>query len=155
MTDLDHKNYMERALTLARKAYALGEVPVGALIVCDGQIIAEAHNERESRPSALAHAEISCIEIATRKLGRWRLSDCTLITTLEPCVMCSGAILQARIPAVIYGAHDPKGGGQSLFELLHRKELNHRVEIISGILTDSCSSLLSEFFQDRRVKKPQ
>lgn len=148
------ETYMKRALELALKAAELDEVPVGALIVdsATGDILSEAYNQRETKASALAHAEILAIEKACQKLGRWRLSGCILYTTLEPCVMCSGAILQARLDQVFYGASDPKGGGHSLFELLQEPRLNHRVELSSGVLAEDCGQLLSHFFQKKRKK---
>lgn len=143
---------MRHALELAGRAAAAGEVPVGALVVCDGQVVAEAYNLRESMPSALAHAEILAIEQATKRLGRWRLSGCTLYVTLEPCVMCAGALVQARVDRVVYGARDPKGGAVvSLFEVLSDRRLNHRPEVLGGVLEAECASILSDFFKHRRA----
>lgn len=146
----DYEYFMKRALELAHRAYESDEVPIGALIVFENEIIAKAFNQKESRPSALAHAEVMAIEEASKKLGRWRLSGCLLFTTLEPCVMCSGAILQSRIDKVVYGADDPKGGGQSLFQLLNHPRLNHHPEIVPGILKEDCGQLISKFFQEKR-----
>src|SRR5262245_51046419 len=119
MTQEQDFNYMRKALELAAVAASKGEVPVGAVVVCDNQVIAEAYNEREGQPSALAHAELLALERATQKLGRWRLTGCTLYVTLEPCVMCAGALVQARVDRVVYGATDPKGGAvESLYKVL-------------------------------------
>jgi tRNA(adenine34) deaminase len=143
--------YMRRALELAARAAQLGEVPVGALIVHENQVIAEAYNERETKPSALAHAEISVIYQACEKLGRWRLSGCTLYVTLEPCVMCAGALVQARVDRVVYGARDPKAGAvESLYQVLADPRLNHRPAVEGGILAEECGKILSDFFKARR-----
>jgi tRNA(adenine34) deaminase len=145
---------MRKALELAAVAASKGEVPVGCVVVFDNQVIAEAYNERELKPSALAHAEISAIEKATSQLGRWRLTGCTLYVTLEPCVMCAGALVQARVDRVVYGAKDPKAGAvESLYQILGDARLNHRPEVISGVLAEDCGRLLSEFFRVRRAKK--
>lgn len=150
ITDNDH-SFMRQALTLAEQAGTRGEVPVGALIVHDNTVIATAYNERESRPSALAHAELDAIAEACRKLGRWRLTGCTLYVTLEPCVMCAGALVQARVDRVVYGASDPKAGGvQSLYQILSDSRLNHRPEVEGGVLAEECGRLLSDFFRKRR-----
>jgi tRNA(adenine34) deaminase len=144
--------FMRQALELARQAAALGEVPVGALLVHENIVISKAYNERETRPSALAHAEISVLEDACRKLGRWRLSGCTLYVTLEPCVMCAGALVQARVDRVVYGARDPKAGAvESLYQVLSDARLNHRPEVTGGVLAEDCGNLLSEFFKNRRA----
>ncbi len=151
VSDNDFK-YMQKALELAACAADAGEVPVGAVIVCENQIIAEAYNERETRPSALAHAEILALERATAHLGRWRLSGCTLYVTLEPCLMCAGAIIQARVDRVVYGAKDPKAGAvDSLYQVLRDERLNHRPEVTSGVMAEPCGRILSEFFRQRRV----
>jgi tRNA(adenine34) deaminase len=142
--------YMQRALELAREAAERNEVPVGALIVRNGEIIAEASNRREADRSVLGHAELMAIEIASRKLKSWRLLDCTLISTLEPCVMCAGAIVQSRISHLVYGASDAKGGAQALFKVFDSEELNHRVRITTGILETDCSRVLKDFFRARR-----
>jgi tRNA(adenine34) deaminase len=148
--DLDEK-YMRRAIALAAEAGKLGEVPVGALIVHENQIISESYNERETRPSALAHAELTAIGAACRRLGRWRLSECTLYVTLEPCVMCAGAIVQSRLDRVVFGATDAKGGGViSLYKILEDPRLNHRPAVTGGMLADECARLLSDFFKHRR-----
>ena len=142
---------MRRALELAAQAGAQGEVPVGAVLVHENAVIAEAYNERETRPSALAHAEISVISEACRKLGRWRLTGCTLYVTLEPCVMCAGALVQARVDRVVYGARDPKAGAvESLYQVLADERLNHRPLVEGGIMGLECGKILSDFFKARR-----
>lgn len=144
-------NYMRHALRLAAEAEALGEVPVGAVVVCENSVIADGYNEREGRPSALAHAEIIALEKATEWLGRWRLSGCTLYVTLEPCVMCAGALVQARVDRVVFGALDPKGGGvESLYKILSDERLNHRPEVVGGVLAEECGAILSGFFKKKR-----
>lgn len=146
-------NYMRRALELARHAATLDEVPVGALVVYENQVISEAWNLREKRPSALAHAEIDAISEATKRLGRWRLSGCTLYVTLEPCVMCAGALVQARVDRVVYGARDPKAGAvESLYNILTDPRLNHRPQVTGGVLAKECGEILSEFFREKRNK---
>ena len=143
--------YMRRALALATEAAARGEVPVGALIVHEGRIIAEAYNERETKPSALAHAELTAVARACAALGRWRLTGCTLYVTLEPCVMCAGALVQARVDRVVYGARDRKAGAvESLYEVLSDVRLNHRPELTGGVLADECGAVLKAFFRARR-----
>jgi len=141
---------MERALELARQAGQQGEVPVGCVIVCDGKIIAEGCNRREQEGNALLHAEIIAIDAACKKLGRWRLSDCTLYVTLEPCPMCAGAILNARVGKVVYGASDTNmgacGGVMNLFE----EAFGFRPRLYGGILAAECAAVLSEFFRELR-----
>lgn len=150
ITESDY-SFMRQALALAGQAAAQGEVPVGALVVHDNVVIAEAYNERESLPSALAHAELTAISRATEKLGRWRLTGCTLYVTLEPCVMCAGALVQSRVDRVVYGASDPKAGAvESLYEVLSDTRLNHRPVISSGVLREECGKILSDFFRARR-----
>ncbi len=145
--------YMRRALELAAQAGNIGEVPVGALVVHENQIISEAYNERESKPSALAHAEMTVLADACAKLRRWRLTDCTLYVTLEPCVMCAGALVQARVTRVVYGARDPKAGAvESLYQVLSDTRLNHRPQVTGGILGEECGKILSDFFRERRAK---
>lgn len=143
--------YMRRALELATQAADLGEVPVGALIVHENQIISEAYNERETKPSALAHAELTVLAHACEKLKRWRLTGCTLYVSLEPCVMCAGALVQARVDRVVYGARDPKAGAvESLYQVLSDARLNHRPQVTGGVLGEECGKVLSEFFRKRR-----
>lgn len=142
---------MQICLTLAQKSGDLGEVPIGALVWSEEHgVISEAHNLKETHKNALYHAEILAIQEASQKLGRWRLQDCSLFSTLEPCVMCSGAIVQARLGHVYFSASDPKGGGQSLYELLQSKELNHRPEVHQGLLENESRELLQQFFRGRR-----
>jgi tRNA(adenine34) deaminase len=145
-------DYMRQALKLAIRAAEAGEVPVGAVLVHEKQVIAEAYNLRESRPSALAHAELMALEEACRKLGRWRLSGVTLSVTLEPCVMCAGALVNSRVERVVYGARDPKAGAvESLYQVLADPRLNHRPQVLGGVLAEECGALLSEFFRARRT----
>jgi len=142
---------MQMALAEAEQAMAEKEVPVGAIIVREARRIASAHNQREQLHDATAHAEMVAITQASEALGSWRLENCTLYVTLEPCPMCAGAILQARIPRVVYGAADPKAGAvHSLFRLLDDGRLNHRPEVIAGVLAGSCGEILSHFFQQQR-----
>lgn len=145
---------MNMALDLAHKAAALGEVPVGCVIVdLDFNIVAQAHNLREAQQSAVAHAELLAIEQACQKLGRWRLSDCTLYVTLEPCFMCAGAIVLARLKTVVFAAKDPKAGAVcSLAQVLTEKRLNHRCEVIQGVCEPEAAQLLKHFFRQRRGK---
>lgn len=147
----NHESFMLEAFKEAQIAASLDEVPIGAVIVKDGVIIARGHNLRESKQSPLLHAEIIAIEEAARVLGSWRLIDCTLYVTLEPCAMCAGAIVNARIPLLVYGAKDPKGGAvDSNVKLFETPNLNHRPEVISGVLSSECSQILSSFFKNKR-----
>lgn len=142
---------MREALEEAAGAAAVGEVPVGAVIVCEGDIVARAHNRRESPPDPLGHAEILAIREATSRLGRWRLSGCTLYVTCEPCPMCAGAAVNARIDRVVYGAPDPKAGAAgSVMDLSSVHRLNHRFEVTGHVLAERCGNMLSEFFAARR-----
>lgn len=142
---------MQQALRQAEQALAVEEVPVGAVIVQGERVIAAAHNQRETLHDPTAHAEMIAITQAAEALGDWRLEGCTLYVTLEPCIMCSGAILQARIPVVVYGATDPKAGAvSSLYSLLSDTRLNHRCQIVPGVLSDRCGSILTAFFQAQR-----
>lgn len=154
MTDFIPEYYMKVALKEAKKAYQKDEVPIGAIIVKDGKIIARAHNLRESSNQAIAHAEILAIQKACKKLGAWRLENCDLYVTLEPCAMCTGAIINARIKNLYIGAMDLKGGTVgSKLNLLEDYKFNHTVNIQTGILQDECSNILSEFFKDLRKRK--
>ena len=142
---------MKMALELAEQACDAGEVPVGAVITHGGRVIAAAHNQREQLHDPTAHAEMIAITQAAESLSSWRLNDCTLYVTLEPCPMCAGAALNARIPQVVYGAPDPKSGAvSSVFKLLSDARLNHRAEIVQGIMQDQCGEILSRFFRKRR-----
>ena len=148
---MPHEWFMAAALAEARRAAAAGEVPIGCVVVVDGEIIAAAHNQREGLSDATAHAEVLAIREAGRRLGAWRLSNATLYVTLEPCPMCAGALVQARVAHLVYGADDPKAwADRSLLELLQNPGLNHRVVITAGVLAEESSALLREFFRSRR-----
>lgn len=147
-------HWMHQALLEAKKAAALGEIPVGAVIVRDEQVIARAHNRRELDQNAMAHAEVLCIQQACRVLNSWRLSGCTLYVTLEPCPMCSGAIINSRLDRVVYGAKDDKAGCAGSVADLFVMPFNHTPVIRSGILEEECAAVLSEFFETLR-KKPE
>ncbi len=143
--------YMALALDEARAAAAIGEVPIGAVVVCDGAVVARAHNTREVDADPTAHAELLAIREASQRLGRWRLSDCTVYATLEPCPMCAGAMHQARIERLVYGAPDPKAGAVgTLYDLSNDERLNHRFAVTSGVLADESAALLRDFFGDLR-----
>ena len=146
-----HDRWMHSALEQAKVAFDAGEVPVGAVVVHDERIIAEAHNQRESLNDPTAHAEMIAITQAAEALGSWRLTDCTLYVTLEPCPMCAGAIVQARIPTIIYGTTDPKAGAcHSLFQITSDPRLNHQATVIGGVLENECRAILQEFFTVQR-----
>ncbi|MCP9452082.1 MAG: tRNA adenosine(34) deaminase TadA [Nitrospira sp.] len=145
------RHFMHQALELAQSAFRAGEVPVAAVLVRQGQILASAHNLRESRQDPTAHAEMLAIRSAAEHLRSWRLTDSTLYVTLEPCLMCAGAIIQARIARLVFGAWDPKAGAcGSLFDIPAERRLNHRVEVSGGILEEESRELLQEFFRLRR-----
>ena len=145
---------MQYALKEAYKAYGKKEVPIGAVIVKDNKIIARAHNLREKKHDATAHAEILAIQKACKKLQSWRLNDCDLYVTLEPCAMCAGAIIQSRIRNLIIGATDPKAGaGGSVVNLFNVEKFNHKVEVAYGIKQDECSQILKDFFEQLRKQK--
>ena len=145
---------MQQALALAKQAAEKGEVPVGAVLVSNDVCIAGTSNLREQSGSPIAHAELLVIQAASEKIGNWRFVDTTLYVTLEPCPMCAGAIVLARIPKVVYGAADPKSGAAgTLYNILQDERLNHRVELVSGLLADESSALLKSFFQERRRKR--
>lgn len=146
---------MQEALSLAAKAAALGEVPVGAVVVWEGQIVGRGYNLRETNKSPLAHAEILAIEEACRVLGGWRLHKAILYVTLEPCPMCAGAIINARIPRVVYGAPDPKAGSFGSVTDLNRFAYNHAPLIEGGCMEEQCAKLLTEFFRELRERKKQ
>ena len=153
MTNKDHF-YMQEALVEAQKAAALGEVPIGAIIVYQDEIIGRAHNLRETTQNALTHAESMAIQQACKKVGSWRLEEATLYVTLEPCPMCAGAILQSRIPRVVYGARDVKAGCvDSLYRLLNDARFNHECEVTEGVLADECGQILTDFFRALRERK--
>ncbi|RHS99188.1 nucleoside deaminase [Firmicutes bacterium AM41-11] len=151
---MNNEKWMKEAIKQAKKAAQKDEVPIGCVIVKDDQIIARAYNKREMKQCSTAHAEILAIEKACKKLGSWRLEDCDLYVTLEPCPMCSGAIIQSRIRNVIFGAYDPKGGCMgSNMNINDVRGFNHYPYIEGGILQDECSRLLKEFFKAKRKKK--
>ena len=152
----NEEKYMKIAIEEAEKARSIGEVPIGAIIVLNGKIIAKASNRRETEQNAIAHAEIIAIQEACRKLGTWRLESAELYVTLEPCPMCSGAIILSRIQKVVYGASDPKAGcAGTLMNLLSDSRFNHQSEVVSGILAEECGELLSQFFRELRRKKKE
>jgi tRNA(adenine34) deaminase len=145
------ETYMAMALDEARGAARAGETPVGAVVVCDGAVVAQAHNLRETENDPTAHAELLAIREASSKLGRWRLSDCTVYVTLEPCPMCAGAMHQARIDRLVYGATDPKAGAVgTLYDLSSDERLNHRFEYTAGVLAGESAALLKDFFRTLR-----
>lgn len=149
----DH-HYMQEALEEAKKAAALGEVPIGAVIVYKDEIIARAHNLRETSQNALTHAESMAIQEACRKIGSWRLEETTLYVTLEPCPMCAGAILQSRVPRVVYGARDIKAGCvDSLYRLLNDARFNHVCIVTEGVMAEECGQILTDFFKALRERK--
>lgn len=150
----DDHYWMGRALSLARKAEALGEVPIGALLIKDNVIIGRGFNQREGKHDPSAHAEMIAIRQASRKLKAWRLTGTTLYVTLEPCPMCMGALLLARVERLVFGCLDPKGGAAgSLYNLAEDSRFNHRLELTSGIRGDECSAMLSQFFRNLRLEK--
>lgn len=151
MTDED---YMRLALDEAHLAAEEGEVPIGAAVVCDGEVVARAHNRRETDRDPSAHAEFSAMCAAARALDRWRLTGCTVYVTLEPCIMCAGLMVNSRIDRCVYGAPDPKGGALgTLFDVSHDERLNHEFEVRSGVLEQECADELRTFFRERRAKK--
>ena len=149
---MDDLFYMDAALELAKEAAAEGEVPVGCVIVCDGKIVGRGRNRRETHKTALGHAEIEAIAQACETLGGWRLWQCTLYVTLEPCPMCAGAIVNARIPRVVYGASDAKCGACGSVCDLFSMDFNHHPQVEKGIREDECSALLKQFFQNLRIE---
>lgn len=149
-----HEQWMLSAIAEAGKAQTKGEVPIGCVIVQNNRIIARGHNVRETSQDPAGHAELIAIRKAARKLGSWRLLNTVLYVTLEPCTMCMGAIILARIPTVVFGCYDPKGGAAgSLFDLSNDPRLNHRVELVPRVLESECSALLSDFFAELRKRK--
>lgn len=145
---------MGKAIEEAKIAAAVGEIPVGAVVIYKKKAIAHAYNLRESLPCATAHAELLAIEKACRALGRWRLTGCTLYVTVEPCPMCAGAIVNSRLDRVVYGCDDPKGGAvRSLFHIVDNPSLNHRVEVAAGVRAEECAAIMRDFFRSRRKKQ--
>ncbi len=154
VTDADHFRFMEEALVEARVAGDRGEVPVGAVVTVGHEVVARAGNRREGDADPLAHAEVLVLREAARRLGRWRLHGCTLYVTLEPCAMCAGAVVLARLDRLVFGALDPKAGAVgSVFDIPSDTRLNHRPEVIGGVLAEDCADLLSSFFETRRGRK--
>ena len=151
-----HIKYMKEALKQAKKAYALGEVPIGCVIVYEDKIIARGYNRRNTDKNTLAHAEITAINRASKKIGDWRLEGCSLYVTLEPCQMCSGAIIQSRITNVIMGCMNPKAGcGGSILNILEMPEFNHQANVIRGVLEEECSDILQKFFKELRIRNKE
>ncbi len=149
-----HIKWMQEAICEAGKAAGKDEVPVGAVAVIGGRIVARAHNIREKTHNPLGHAELLLLEKLAKKQKSWRLTDCTIYATCEPCLMCAGALLQARVPTVVYGCKDPKAGAcGSLYNVMQDERLNHRIKVVSGVLEEECAKLLSEFFRHKRRKK--
>lgn len=156
LTQEEKEYFMGEALKEAEQAQAIQEVPIGCVIVQNGQIIARGHNRRESDQLTQAHAEMQAIQVANKKLGNWRLENCQLFVTLEPCTMCAGAIVLARIDELYFGASDPKSGmAGSIYNLLEHPQLNHQVQVEAGVLEDECSQILKDFFKSLRQKKKQ
>ena len=150
------EKYMKEALKQAKKAYALGEVPIGCVIVHEGKIIGRGYNRRNTDKNTLAHAEITAINKASKVIGDWRLEECTLYVTLEPCQMCAGAIVQARIPEVVMGCMNPKAGcAGSILNILEMPKFNHQVKVTRGILEADCSQMLKTFFEELRIRNKQ
>lgn len=150
--NLDEK-YMKEAIRQAKKAYALGEVPIGCVIVHNEKMIGRGYNRRNTDKNTLAHAEITAIKRASKKIGDWRLEDCTLYVTLEPCQMCAGAIIQARISRVVMGSMNPKAGcGGSILNILEMPEFNHQATVTRGVLEEECSHMLTSFFKELRIR---
>ncbi len=150
------EKYMKEALKQAKKAYALGEVPIGCVIVHEGKIIGRGYNRRNTDKNTLAHAEITAINKASKVIGDWRLEECTLYVTLEPCQMCAGAIVQARIPEVVMGCMNPKAGcAGSILNILEMPQFNHQVKVTRGILEEDCSQMLKTFFEELRIRNKQ
>jgi tRNA(adenine34) deaminase len=150
---LDEK-YMAIALEEAARATAEDEVPIGAVVVCDGEVVARAHNRRELDEDPSAHAEFKAMVDASRRLGRWRLTGCTVYVTLEPCLMCAGLMVNARVDRCVYGAPDPKGGALgTLYDVSHDPRLNHEFEVTSGVLRDECAAALRTFFRAKRAAR--
>ena len=146
--------FMKEAIKEAKKAELIDEVPIGCVIVKDDKIISRGHNVRETKQSPIGHAEIIAINKASKKLNNWRLEDCDIYVTLEPCIMCSGAIIQSRIRHIYFGAFDPKGGALgSSINVLEANNINHHPEVTSGVLKDECSSIITNYFKSKREKK--
>ena len=148
------EEFMRLALAQAQEAGRQDEVPVGAVIVAEGLVVGSGFNQRESRQNPLCHAEITAIDVAAKRLGRWRLNDCAIFVTLEPCIMCVGAILQARLARLVYSCLDPKAGAvESLYRLCEDQRLNHQLPVVGGVLANEAGAVLSEFFTHLRTRK--
>ncbi|MBE4907793.1 tRNA adenosine(34) deaminase TadA [Bacillus luteolus] len=148
--------FMRLAIIEAKKAEMINEVPIGAIIVKDNEVIASAHNLRETEQRSIAHAELLAIDQACKVVGSWRLEEATLYVTLEPCAMCAGAIVLSRVKRVVYGAKDPKGGcAGTLMDLLQEERFNHQSEVVQGVLEEECGLLLSDFFKRLRLQKKE
>ena len=151
---MDDNYYMELALAEAEKAFAIGEIPIGAVLVAGGEVIARAHNMRETWQDATAHAEVIVIREACRLLNRWRLTGTTLYVTIEPCPMCAGALVMSRIDRLVYGSSDYKAGGvESVFNIVQNNALNHQMAVTAGVRADECSAIMKEFFRSRRSRQ--
>jgi tRNA(adenine34) deaminase len=151
---VEHAVYMREALDEAAKAYALGEVPVGAVVVLDGKIIGRAHNLREILKDSSAHAELLALREAAGRLGDWRLNGAAVYSTLEPCAMCAGALVQFRVKTLVYGAADPKAGAvDSVIDVVRQPRFNHQVEVVAGVLEEDCRLIMQRFFRELREKK--
>ena len=158
LREKEDRKFMRQALTQAKKAAAIDEVPIGCVIVCDGKVIARGYNRRNIESSVLGHAELAAMKKASKKLGDWRLEECTLYVTLEPCQMCAGAIVQSRIPRVVVGCMNPKAGCTgSILNLLNIQAFNHQADLTTGVLEEECSQLMKQFFRElreaRKMKK--
>ena len=150
---LDDNYFMGLALSEAQKAYDIGEVPIGSVLVLDGQVVATGHNMREIWHDATAHAEMIAIREACEKLGRWRLTGLTLYVTIEPCPMCAGALVMSRVDRLVYGSVDVKAGAiDSIFNIAQNEALNHRMVVTSGVRADECAEIMKKFFRERRKK---
>ena len=150
------KKYMKAAIAQAKRAYRLGEVPIGCVIVYDGKIIGRGYNRRNTDKNTLCHAEITAIRRASKVMGDWRLEDCTMYVTLEPCQMCAGAIVQSRMKEVVIGCMNPKAGcAGSILNILQMKQFNHQVEITRGVMEEECSQMLKQFFAELRVRNKE
>ena len=150
---MDHERWMDEAIAEARRAPEHDDVPIGAVLVRDGELLARDHNRREVDHDPTAHAELLVVRAAARELGSWRLEGCTLYVTLEPCTMCAGALVLARLPRLVFGADDPKAGAVgALYDIPRDPRLNHQVEIVRGIRAAECGQLLKDFFRERRPR---
>lgn len=150
---MDDNYYMGLALLEARQAYSLGEIPIGAVLVVDDEVVASAHNMRETWHDATAHAEVIVIREACQRLGRWRLTGATIYVTIEPCPMCAGALVMSRVDRLVYGSSDYKAGAvESIFNVVQHDALNHRLAVTAGVRAQECSALMKDFFRERRKK---